>query len=514
MRRARVNDFKRRLSQKAGSWPLKIQRIAFSAIHTLGEGEIPILSPLTVLCGPNGVGKTTLLKMIWSTLDPAKAQQPKLGPIEAGRATVSLVDGSNNIELSSDFGAKQTTGVLDAEVVYINTSVDVDALQDQFVDLTIDDIINGIGAKALSGPELAQINSLTLRNYREVKLYEVELSNEIVPFFEVSFGPSRYDSRSMGSGEFAAFLLWWRLRRARAKSILLIEEPECFLSPGSQAAFTELLIQIMFKKKIWAIVTSHSGEILAPLPQESIRFVRRDNTGVRFATDKPSPVLLETIGIRTPVDVIAFVEDHAAARFLRLLIEHFDPSLSRRIEIVPLDGDGSIINVLKEVENHYKAFILLGVFDGDVKGKLPEKVKSKALFLPGAKPVELLFKELCESNPDSLDMSERLNVRDILFVLQARDHHDWFLDFAKSCGLEPGQLFMMFFRCWLRIDGNEEIAREVFQEISLKIDPGSDTLEQVEDAALLATELVVAVDDSCEERGVDLGSQVADDAKS
>jgi predicted ATPase len=471
VKRARANDYRRRLREKAGLWPLKIERIAFSAIHTLGEGEIPLLSPLSVLCGPNGVGKTTLLKMIWATLDPAKAKHPKSGTIDAGKATVNLVDATNKIEMSADFGAKQVSGELKAEVVYINTSVDVDALQDQFVDLSFDDITNGIGSKTLVGSELAEINTLTQRNYREVKLYEVELSNEVVPFFEVSFGPSRYDSRSMGSGEFAAFLLWWRLRRAPAKSILLIEEPECFLSPGSQAAFTDLLIQVMFKKKICSIVTSHSAEILTPLPQESIRFVRRDDSGVRFGTDRPSPVLLETIGIRTPVDVLAFVEDQAAARFCRLLIEHFDPSLSRRIEIVPLNGDGSIVSLLRAIDNHYKAFTLLGIFDGDLRGQVADDVKPKALFLPGEKPVELLFKELCEKKSDGLiELSERVNVGEILFALQARDHHDWFLDFAVNCGLEAGQLFMIFFRFWLKEASNESAARAAFEDIRRKIE--------------------------------------------
>jgi hypothetical protein len=318
---------------------------------------------------------------------------------------------------------------------------------------------------------LQDINSLTLRNYREVKLYEVELTKEIVPFFEVSFGSSRYDSRSMGSGEFAAFLIWWRLQRARPKSILLIEEPECFLSPGSQAAFTDFLTQVMFNKKICAIVTSHSAEIITPLPQESIRFIRRDDAGVRFGTEKPSPILLETIGIRIPVDVLVFVEDQGAARLCRLLVERFDPSLARRMEIVPLNGDGSIINLLKEVENNYQSITILGLFDGDAKTAVPDEIRPKALFLPGGKPVELLFKELCESDPDGLrDISGWLNVSDSLFALQSRDHHDWFSEFAKSRGLEAGQLFMILFNFWLKAGNNEEEAKTAFDAIRKKIE--------------------------------------------
>jgi len=53
----------------------------------------------------------------------------------------------------------------------------------------------------------------------------------------------------MGAGEFAAFFLWWNLARAARFSVLLIEEPETFLSPGSQAAFSDRLLSIMYSKK-------------------------------------------------------------------------------------------------------------------------------------------------------------------------------------------------------------------------------------------------------------------------
>jgi AAA domain, putative AbiEii toxin, Type IV TA system len=386
---------------------------------------------------------------------------------------------ANQIELTSDFGAKTNGGSLDAEVVYINTSVDVDLLQGRFADASSEHIINGIGPTTLATTELQQINSLTLRNYREVTLYEVELAKEIVPFFEVSYGSSRYDSRSMGSGEFAAFLLWWRLQRARPKSILLIEEPECFLSPGSQAAFTDLLTQFIVNKKLCAIVTSHSAEIITPLPQESIRFIRRDDAGIRFGTERPSPLLLETIGVRIPIDILVLVEDRAAERLCRRLVEHFDPFLARRMEIVPQDGDGSIINILREVENHYQSLTILGLFDGDVRDSLPTDIRPKALFLPGDRPIERLFKDMCENDQTGFeDFSGLKNVGETLFALESRDHHDWFIEFAKSRGLELGQLFMLLFRFWFQIEDNAREAQSIFEAIRVKVDPDSAKIEE------------------------------------
>jgi hypothetical protein len=311
VRVARVQDFRRRLQQNAASWPLRIRRISFAAVPGLGESEIPLLSPLSVFCGPNGVGKTTLLRLMWSVLDPeaANAKMPNFGKLKSGRATVEVSEGNQSFEFHSDFasGTAPPRATPEIEIAYINTSSETARIQGELSKSdNTEDIINGVGPTILSSDQLKEINFLTMRNYREVKLYEVELADETVPFFEVSFGPDRYDSRSMGSGEFSAFLLWWRLGRAEPKSILLIEEPECFLAPGSQSAFIDFLMSVLFSKKICAVVSSHSAEIITPLPSESVRFFRREHAGVMLVTEKPSPILLETIGIRAHRDVLAF----------------------------------------------------------------------------------------------------------------------------------------------------------------------------------------------------------------
>jgi hypothetical protein len=160
----------------------------------------------------------------------------------------------------------------------------------------------------------------------------------VLPFFEVTFGADRYDSRTMGAGELAAFYLWWSLGRAAEGSIVLIEEPECYLSPGSQDAFRDYAASMAFTRKLCIVMTSHSAQIIAPLSKESTRFFRRDAQGIKLVSDRPAPILLETLGIRPSVDTIVFVED-AAGTFCRLWLERLDPNLSRRIEIIVRNGE-------------------------------------------------------------------------------------------------------------------------------------------------------------------------------
>jgi predicted ATPase len=61
VRAARAGDFRRRLRERANEWPFRLNGFSFVGVPSLGEGDLQFLSPLTVISGPNGVGKTTLL---------------------------------------------------------------------------------------------------------------------------------------------------------------------------------------------------------------------------------------------------------------------------------------------------------------------------------------------------------------------------------------------------------------------------------------------------------------------
>lgn len=70
MRDVKAADALRRLHSRRADWRTKLSRIAVSDVPTIGTIEVSIQSPLTVLAGPNGVGKTTLLRAVWAALEP------------------------------------------------------------------------------------------------------------------------------------------------------------------------------------------------------------------------------------------------------------------------------------------------------------------------------------------------------------------------------------------------------------------------------------------------------------
>lgn len=113
---------------------------------------------------------------------------------------------------------------------------------------------------------------LTQIPIESARVFTIEESGIERPFFEVRAGNTTYDSRSVGLGELASFYLWWSLKRVSPNTVLLVEEPESYLSPMCQAAFADVLAKYTVQKKPFVILTTHSPEIIQHANRSSLRF--------------------------------------------------------------------------------------------------------------------------------------------------------------------------------------------------------------------------------------------------
>lgn len=458
VRAARVQDYRRRLRDRVGDWQLKLERFSFTGIPSLGEGDIPFLSPLTIISGPNGVGKTTLLRAIWAATSPDDAiSNPSTAQkLPSGTATLSFL--ANNTANTSHVmfapGSAEGGSELGVEVLHLDSASEIAAQQSSLCNFpNIEDLINGVGPKTLDGKALEAINYIARRDYRSVQVYEVETGDHVTPFFEVAMGNDRYDSRTMGAGELAAFFLWWSITRASENALILIEEPECYLSPASQEALCNFLLATTVEKHLTVVATSHSPQIISGLSDENLVFVFRNAQGIKIVDGAPPPALLELIGIAPQVDTIILVEDFAALSFCRLLLEKIRPSVSRRVEISVRDGDGNIVRALKELGGKFNSLKIIGLFDGDLAGRIPEEVHKFSTVLPGDQPIEVIFRTMIEGEPDALQNAVGAdNVEAILFGLRGSNHHDWYEGLCRHLGLTKAQLFPTLVQLWLRRD--------------------------------------------------------------
>lgn len=479
MRAARVADYKRRVRVGTAQWPVQFKRFSFHEIPTLGSGEIPLALPFVILAGPNGVGKTTILRSLWAAAAPEEVlTDPSLGlKLSGGRATLSYQVGGEERVSEVMFSAGKVSGQseLEIEVIHVDAAAETQIQQMEFASVQdVNDIINGIGSRDLDEKALTTVNYLSRRDYREVKVYEIESERGVTPFFEVAYGNNRYDSRTMGAGELAILFLWWTMERAEPSSLVLIEEPETFLSAASQESFSYFILEQTVEKRLTAIVTSHSPKIINSIGEEHHVFLFRDGSNVKVVESNPPPILLGLLGIEPAVDVVVLVEDQAAEYFLRQILERHKPGLSRRVEVSIRKGEGDIIKVLQRIRTPFKAVKIIGVFDGDQQGKVPEELKTVSAFLPGDKPIEQVFREIVQDRPRELEViSGSQDIAAILFGLQGAEKHDWYDALGRHLGLSQAALFPMLFQLWERQQGSEAAATELVQKILGLISPAS-----------------------------------------
>ncbi len=464
MRDARATDWMRRLTQQRAEWKINLTRFAVTSLPSVGTLEFPILSPFTVLAGPNGSGKSTLLRAMWAALDADSASEiveldQKLG---SGSATVNATNMTNPEKGESIFSGDgiESVSQISASITYIDSAASTPVFQKTFCRLSFDEIVNGAGARELDEKNLSEICYILNRDYTSITLYEVEL-DVIVPFFVVTYGGLQYDSRTMGAGEISALFIWWAATAAQENSILLIEEPEAFLSSRSQYNLAKFLLGQVVQRRLVCVVSSHSPSFINTFPKDCLVFFARTPNGVQPIEDSPPPVILRSMGIEPTIRVFAFVEDSFGRLFLRAILEKIDPFLSREVHIEQKKGDGEVVKSLKALKDVRGPIRFVGVFDGDMRGKVLEEILGDSVFLPGVQPLEIMFRSIVAADPVYLgDVLGKRNITAVLASLEGKDHHDWYEELCRELGLTRDQLFSFLFNMWFRSEPNQVAATE------------------------------------------------------
>jgi len=483
MKQAQVQDYKRRLRASRDQWPLRLERFVFENIPSVGSGELPFPSPIVVLAGPNGVGKTTLLRALWAAAAPSLARDdaPMRLKLSSGKGslTYALDAGSRTTEVSFTKGAVKIESsdgdLVDVlpDIVHLDSSEEARRQQANFCAFSeVEDLINGIGFRTLDARSLEEINYVSRRDYREVRVYEIENEGVPLPFFEVSYGNDRYDSRTMGAGEVALFFLWWSIDRASQNAVLLIEEPESHLSPASQQALSHYLLKAAVEKHLNVVLTSHSHRIISSFSEDQLVFLFREGGNARTRVGIPPPALLSLIGMDPHTDVVVLVEDKLAEVFLRQMLERIRPSLSRRIEISVRNGHGDITSLLLKLRGQFKRIKILGCYDGDMRTAIPDDVREYAINLPGDKALEAYLREMVTQQPALLvNATGSQDVPAILAGIEGAEHHDWYTSLCRELGLSQEQLFPTLFNIWMNQDGSSDAATNMIGELTALIAP-------------------------------------------
>lgn len=471
MRHARAGDYRRRLVTKKARWKVGISRLSYEAVPTLGSLDLMITTPFTVLCGPNGVGKSTLLGTLRAALEGENFSPDAYFKRKATSGSATIEYSINGKQISNTVDIKNGEATLQSgasqSTVFINSGEAIPRLQTEFCAFdNRDDLLNGAGSVELTTDELAQVKYVLHRDYQRVVLSEVETSH-FVPFFEVTHGDDQYDSRTMGAGELAALYVWWKIKTAEINSFVLIEEPEAFLSSATQEALGNFLVWQAYTKGLCMIVTSHSAPIVGPLPYECRRYIFRSGGNLKIA-DKPSVELLRKIGIRPTMRGMLFVEDHAAKTFTKLMLEHVDPLLASGLSIQVSGSDGEISAVLKSIGSIEGSLSVIGMYDGDMRVQVATSEFKNAMCLPGSDPIEVVFRSLVITSTEVVATHRGITkqkLEEVLYSAEGADHHDWYETVCNGVGLTKEQLMANLFVIWMREKSNSDAVGGWFAEL-------------------------------------------------
>lgn len=289
-------------------------RISQIKIHSLRhfdkESELNFGFPLTVIVGKNGSGKTTIMKAV-KLLSTKRIPQDEFFEtvIDDGgfkNADISYILDGKELQykrLKQNEWGKEGEIPKDFCVKYIQTKTMVGAIDKS---LLYDDIgknpnrtkkveyiirqskklgQNSMSVSGRKNQHFLEKDSLDAINYiLQTNIQSVNVINH--KYYSGTWGTSIifkdcncYSEYNSGSGEFAVTSIVDKMQSIPSGAILLLDEPEVSLHPGAQTRLMCYILEVIKRKKIQVIITTHSTSIIENLPKSAIKCFRKMENG-------------------------------------------------------------------------------------------------------------------------------------------------------------------------------------------------------------------------------------------
>ena len=471
MRDAKAQDHWNRAYKR--DYPDCLLELDFQGLNNLPTITIP--PGILVLCGLNGAGKSTIISAIKDILGVPLSDQDlhKLSSHTiSGKATVS----KNEISCSNRDGERFVDRGWDHEKLVYLDSAESFSIQNYIIcQANLEELLEQYEEYTLPTDEIKKINYLVGKQYASCSIREltdVNGGDTVIPYFSVEVDKAKYDSKSMGVGEHFLFYLFWRISRMDKDTIIIVEEPETFVSISSQIHFINYIGEQMEKKGIKVILTTHSPYILSSIKNDHVRIVSRVGNNVSIITPDENLSAESVLGLGDNSIGTFFVEDNVASDFLSVVLEDRCPQLLRSFTVDPVGGASEISNRLSFPFSDKIKYKFVGVYDGDLRTTLDtSKIKWKYCFLPGEKAVEELFRDYVHQNGAIDELCNYLGkdkgkMIAVLAEIDGLDCHDWFIELSKAMVIEKQNLISAFYHTMMKEDAAiESFLSELYDAI-------------------------------------------------
>lgn len=422
----------------------------YKAVRIAGDSELirdaslEFNSGITAICGKNGVGKSTLLKAIASSV--------------GGHTSSSF----NKSKYDVRFTPEKV-----CSIYYVDPSSDISLIL-KTIESTdnFSELLEGVDPIPFFNKDTvrSEIGEIVGKRYSSIRVYELEgvLSSfpELVfPYFQVdSVSGINYSSSSMGTGELLCLYVVWYFYWIDKNSFLMIEEMENSISPYSQVKLMDYIAKRSFEKSIQCLMTTHSENILQKVGLDNVRILSNcGKTGSRFVKPQHKSKYLECLGVSPHFDGALLVEDSCAAAMCKEVISKYNPRLLRDKEIVGLSGESNISKMITHfIPAPTVSYNFIAVFDADMNGNLPRDSSHVPLFsLPSVKnlPPEIELWEFLECNPSCVASALSISIEELdsaININESIDHHERFIEISRLLNTEVGTFRSILIKQWMK----------------------------------------------------------------
>lgn len=427
-------------------------------------GEVEMSPGITILCGLNGVGKSSLIANIKTSLGLFDSSIVSKNKFTDRIDAKIVIEGEEFDEIPSGKDA--------ASVCYIDSDQALECLK-YWEQSNIEELLEAEEPFEFSKAQLEELSELVGKEYLSCSSYEIsDQEKPFVPvFFKISESEKQieYDSTGMGIGEHFIIYMYYILEKLDNNTILIIEEPESYISVLSQRHFMNYLAKIISDKKISVVITSHSPHIINMVRKDNIRLLIKLNGELVIYTPGEQNEAESVLGIeykkieniiecKNTIATI-FVEDYAARIFLENLLDIEFPYIRNNIDVISVKGESDITNRLSFPYSEFMSHRLIGIYDADIQNTDSEKtVMEKAnwpvLFLPIGECVEKDIFNYLKIN-DHIDLlCAALNIKDknwfkaMLSKTMYDDHHDKFINLCNYIDKPKAEFVKAYYLCW------------------------------------------------------------------
>ncbi|MDG5855649.1 ATP-dependent nuclease [Clostridium beijerinckii] len=444
MRKASVSDIWSDLKKGKGL-QLYLKELNFENVENIKTGIVNFNYGINVICGPNGVGKSTILESINYVLTYGKFED-KLDIFLRSKLTLEMFyRGEDRTCNTEDIGSLSEWFESETMIKYIQTGSSVNCMSRFKKEKSIEEYFDSTEEELFTKRDLENISRIIGKDYDSCKAYMIEenMLYESMPFFIVNSNGIEYDTRNMGVGEHSVIYIYYYLKNMN-NSILLLEEPENFIPPYSQRILTQVIGRLCVDNKLNIILTTHSNHILQEIPEENIILLRRNTiSGDLIIDNVQDQSYLKPLGLECAIEGYLLMEDVIAKLYCSSIIKNIIPQIYCRYKFISVNGGCTeISSILKSFKSKNYEFNIIGVFDGDMNNEAKrkefdvDKYQWKYTYLPYADAIEDVFRQLLNSE-DGLEICSRLQIekKEFLKVLsdtQMYEKHDWILEVAKG----------------------------------------------------------------------------------